>query len=1174
MAERKPPDPGLLNEAWDTTKSGAYKLFETINYPNELMLKQTVTPEQWKSLKAQNNGGIIDARDIMQMKGVMGKKDTWGNFFVGLGLDMAADWMNFAPIASRSGSAARLTGKSIDPKTVTSALTEGAFKGTPSSAAAPKPLIGQPLGNRVRSDLMKRGVDPAYASTADVTGKSGKYSGLARRYGNIQQLLDAADAGVNIPGLNALRADLKKITDPAKLNKILKQPLQADIGINIPGIPFLKQPNQIAAFGAAQGGEGLVNKGLNLGAQAVGDTLTQGRLAVPSKIAAKTARIFDNKVGATLDEGDQAVTKVIAEAGDAGGALGRRSGARATRMLRSADEAGEVLSETGNKALADKMEKPLDIFDSAAGQVRPRTAGELASGFGNNFGLPDAVTRNMDQYVKWWDEIAQTGLQADKKFGVSSYSLDDKRLGGYLSRQLNPMQSKEVNSAVQDIAGSQNPANRTIDSSMLERSIGTKIPGGRNVLSFELASDPFLVGPKRLAKTDEEAAKKILDTVFPNVQDKLAKRKADELSNILKRMPDIVDNNGKVLKDKPSPMYGQHPTESVMSYLENRGRARGVAEAQIDHMAARAIKGKDAADANPFNSSKKSVTMSNALETINLNKSAKQELRNRIAKYKNIDPNQVKLGDYFVPQDAMRSLQVPSQTYNRPTDLTTLEGIINWAQSVWRNSILLWPARYVRDKVGGIIVNMYEGWFDVADEAAAARIVAYGAYDTAAQSHLSKIPRYADLSPNAASDMFYEDLMEANITGFGQRLDHGVAGEMVQDKFIGVSQDGKGTIRQVTDGYVEAMKDIGSMFNREGQFAEAGAKVGDVVDTSNRLSAFINLLRKGNTPEVAATNIKRAHVDYSSLTDVEARFRDSAMPFYTYFSRMLLEQGRRTLQDGARAQRFLRGYTAGERNDYQHRRAAPEYLRDRGAMTSPFSPQDQYLYGLDVPGFEQASYLYNLANVPLALTNPDSAASAQAAYDQTVSSLSPSMKMIGQFATGRVSDGIQQGIPFGQKEGTLFRALKDGMQATGVQAQPRNTLGMRLLDEAVSVSPLVRATGLGRQLMSNMKDPTVGGFANTAASNLSGFRAVDVDEQARVRARLEGINRSVSAGAQGYERTFENSYIPQDALSALQANDPKTARRYEVQKSLRSQQKKMYEAKESGRVPTGMRNRN
>ena len=51
MAERKQPDPGLLNEAWDTTKSGAYKVFETINYPNELMLKQTVTPEQWKALK-------------------------------------------------------------------------------------------------------------------------------------------------------------------------------------------------------------------------------------------------------------------------------------------------------------------------------------------------------------------------------------------------------------------------------------------------------------------------------------------------------------------------------------------------------------------------------------------------------------------------------------------------------------------------------------------------------------------------------------------------------------------------------------------------------------------------------------------------------------------------------------------------------------------------------------------------------------------------------------------------------------------------------------------------------------------------------------------------------------------------------------------------------------------
>ena len=1185
MARREQPDPGLLNQAWDTTKSGAYKTFETINKPNEWILQQTVTPQQWKALKARNNGGIVDSRDVMQMKGIMGPKDTWLNFGGGLVADTVGDYLNWVPIMRPMGAAYDMARSTIGPKGITNSLVEGAFKKVPSIEKASKPIMGQPLGAAVRRDMMNRGVDPANASKADILGKASSKGGLAKRYGNLQQILDAADAGVQIPGLNTLRQRLKVLreSDPAKFAKIMQQPLQTDLGLNLPGVLFFKEPTALASFGAGQSsksaipGMGAVYKAANTGAQIVGDIGSATRQGIPNvlrkaSIPNALARVFDSKVGATLDEGDQIVTKSLTEAGQAGGALGRRKGATATSLLRTADDAAEVLSEKGSRALGDKIEKPLDMFDSAIGQVRPRTADELAQGFGNNFGMSGPVARNMDSFVKWWDDVRTEGLLQDKNLGVSANPLDDNRLGGYLSRSLNPNQAKQINSGVQNVAGNPIPANQPFDSSMLERSMGTKIPGGRDTLSFQLAQDPFLVGPKRLAPTDEAASKRILDTVFPNVTDKMAKRKSDELANILKRMPDVVDNNGKMLAKQPSPLYGQHPTESIMKYLENRGQARGVADAQLDHIAGRAIKGKDYADLNEYNKSGKSVTMSNALENIGLNKNAHGELRRKIAQYKNVDASQVQLNDYFLPGDSMRSLQVPAQVYDKVTGLNSLEGIINWVQATWRNSILLWPARYVRDKVGGLIVNMYEGWFNPFDEKTAMRIVAYGAYDDAVQASLMKFPRYAGLDANAASDMFYADLMEANITSFGQRLDHGVAGAAVQDKFIGINKGGKGTLRQVVDGYSEAMQDIGGMLSREGQYAEAGAKVGDIVDTSNRLSAFVHLLRKGNSPEIAAQEIKRAHVDYSSLSDVEAKFRDVAMPFYTYMSRMLLEQGGRTIRNPGRTQGFLRPYTASEREDYNHQKAAPDYLRERGAATNPVM-KDNYVYGLDVPGFEQAGLLYNLAQVPFALTHTDSAAAAGQAYDQAVSSLSPAAKMIGQFATGRISDGLQQGIPFGQKQGTLFRGLRDAAQLTG-QEPLRNSLTMRLADEALSVSPLPRSMNLARQLLQNAKAPTVGGVANTASTNLVGLRNVKVDEQARIRARLEGITRSVSAGAQGYERTFENSYIPQDAMSALQANDPKTARRYEVQQTLRSQQKKIYEAKESGRVPTGMRNRN
>lgn len=62
----------------------------------------------------------------------------------------------------------------------------------------------------------------------------------------------------------------------------------------------------------------------------------------------------------------------------------------------------------------------------------------------------------------------------------------------------------------------------------------------------------------------------------------------------------------------------------------------------------------------------------------------------------------------------------------------------------------------------------------------------------------------------------------------------------------------------------------------------AGRKIGGQVEDTNRLSAFIGMLRQGYSPEQAAARVRAAHVDYAHLSDFEKSTMRRLIPFYTY----------------------------------------------------------------------------------------------------------------------------------------------------------------------------------------------------------------------------------------------------------------------------------------------------
>jgi hypothetical protein len=63
---------------------------------------------------------------------------------------------------------------------------------------------------------------------------------------------------------------------------------------------------------------------------------------------------------------------------------------------------------------------------------------------------------------------------------------------------------------------------------------------------------------------------------------------------------------------------------------------------------------------------------------------------------------------------------------------------------------------------------------------------------------------------------------------------------------------------------------------------KASREIGNSVDDTNRLSAFLSRLRQGYDPGAAATDVRAMQVDYEKLTDFERNVMRRVLPFYSY----------------------------------------------------------------------------------------------------------------------------------------------------------------------------------------------------------------------------------------------------------------------------------------------------
>jgi hypothetical protein len=1120
-------------QAGQEAVSSGLEMLTMLGIPQQKMFSAMLSDSDAAAARKKNKG-FIGFRDILRANNIVDEEDNWGNFALGLGGDLLFDPLNALGIGGLS-KAGKLLSKTKSLKQVPGILAQGVARKIPGISDD----VTSAVTRRASKMKMPGGgkYDLGKASVAELTGNAPLYGGAANRYGTIRQIERAKKAGIDVPYWNAIEQRLNKLS-PAARERILDQPLQYDFGIGIPGIPpWLSTTSKTP-------GANILGNLLSGAGEKISTGFKYGHGT--NKLYGKFARTFDSKVGQADDVASQGLIKGVNNAIDQGKAAGRRRAGQHLAPLTAPNIKGSIFDDMGigGRAMAEAIEEPEDILKMVDGK---KVVVPMSSADSYLKKLPTDAAKAIDDVAKWFKKEGADFLQESAEAGVKSDKLDDPFVDGYLPRVIPGNVRDKFNDSAVIKNSLKGPTElNTMTADMMMRAPGTKVPGGRNTL-IELTSDPYLVGSKRTAATDADATKYIEDILYPSGVSGDAKVRTKELTDILRRLPD--------LDEMKAPLYGNSPAESILEYAGGRGGAIGGGRAKIDQLASKAVGNAGEVPVSAGNV-QRSMTFDKAMASAGLESTtaSRETFRKRLAVYSPELANR-SLDDLFIPESAIAPLMQTAQTYEKS------QGLFSKIQAIWRNSILTWPARYTRDKIGGMMVNFYEGMLGYFGERGSTLLISYGAYDPRTQKFIQAIPQYAHLAADEASATFIADLLSTGMTVNTRRLDLGIAGENIKSIIPGAAATGKGSTRQAAENVGQAAMNIGGILQTEGKYAEAGAKAGEIIDQSNRLSAYMQLMGKQDyTAEAAAQKVLQSHVDYSSLTDKEKYFRDNYVPFYTFASRMFGEQVARIIRDPARMKRSLTALTAGERGE-EPGTVAPDYVRDRfGTELSPGS--GNFLYGLDIPGMEQQGLINALAK-----SVTGDVGGMNDAAGRLIGNLGPAPKSFAEFVTG-----TQQ---FSGRDMNNYRG--DVSKLTG--AEPSTMLGKRLLqglDKAVEFSPISRVVSNARMLKQGMtqgKMSKPAAIGNSLLSATTGFKVVPVSPIDQVNNKLRNQLDTLKGIAPDL-RSFEQPYITSEALEELRTTDPRQAREYDTYKQLQKARSRIYEEQDAGRLPRGMRNRN
>ena len=378
----------------------------------------------------------------------------------------------------------------------------------------------------------------------------------------------------------------------------------------------------------------------------------------------------------------------------------------------------------------------------------------------------------------------------------------------------------------------------------------------------------------------------------------------------------------------------------------------------------------------------------------------------------NIDPSQ-----FSVPEAVVRRLQRISDFYSVPQAQGEFTKFLDGWTNLFKSFVLATPRRFVRDAYSNAISGFLETGnapLQISSMYTASKIV-NGQYD-AALSTLRTIPRYAGMSDEQALNQFLteaggtgvlaglqsSELLSSVRTGSMNQLIPGSTpisisrglSEFIPDGSRNVFQQAADIVSPFTNFAKGTLKD---QYEQRNPLLRASNTINDTVDSIGRLGTFIALLRQGVSPSEAADRVRRALVDYQSLTLTERTWLRSVFPWYAYNSRIgkYVADNLYNRPGGSVSQMFrasVNAQRADDDDDY-----IPTNLRKSFAVKIPDSLTQ--MVGMNQPGLDWYIRDFDLPGVDVAnLVDPNSVSGT---LKNVFAQSSPPIQSVVSLATGR-----------------------------------------------------------------------------------------------------------------------------------------------------------------------------
>lgn len=288
----------------------------------------------------------------------------------------------------------------------------------------------------------------------------------------------------------------------------------------------------------------------------------------------------------------------------------------------------------------------------------------------------------------------------------------------------------------------------------------------------------------------------------------------------------------------------------------------------------------------------------------------------------------------------------------------------------------------------------------------------------------------------------------------------------------------------------------------------AGRGLGGHGEQINRMSGGLGLLSQGYSPKAIGQQIKKYHVDYGNLTDFEKNVVRRVLPFYSFTKGITSQVASDLAQNpGGRLRNTIRTTNSLKGDDP----TTPDYVADTLAI--PLGEQQdgtkRYLTGFGMAHEDPLSF---------------AGGGARGAGLEAMSRLNPLIKAPLEYFTGQTffQKGAEGGRSLRDADPTLGRLManisgrKDAVRYPGEQA----------VEVGLSNSPLTRVLSTARQL----SDPRKGALAK-AVNTLTGVRVSDISpgaQDAVLRDKMEAIMRQYPE-ARSYTKTF----ISKDEMASM-----------------------------------------